>query len=79
MDFSEKASIRIQHWIGHNEHHAEEYGRFARDLEGAGYPAAARHVREMMELTRKSTEMLRKALSVMGNGGRDGRGPTDPA
>ena len=65
MEFSEKAKIRLGHWITHNDHHQEEYEIFAEQLDAAGENESARYVREMIELTQKSTECLRKALEAL--------------
>jgi len=65
MDFVEKASIRLEHWITHNEHHQEEYGKFAEQLEAAGKKESADHVREMMTLNAGSTDCLQKALNSL--------------
>ena len=35
MDFMEKAKIRLDHWISHNDSHCEEYEAFAKQLEEA--------------------------------------------
>lgn len=65
MDFIEKARIRLENWISHNDHHREEYEEFAEQLEDAGKNASSQHVREMIELTAKSNEFLRKALRAL--------------
>ncbi|MBW1935595.1 MAG: hypothetical protein JRI79_12895 [Deltaproteobacteria bacterium] len=65
MEFAEKARLRLEHWITHNDHHLEEYEMFADQLEEAGRIESARHVREMIELTAKSTESLRRALKAL--------------
>ncbi len=65
MDFNEKARIRLEHWIDHNEHHLEDYEQFANELEGAGRIESARSIREMMDLTRKSTTCLKNALDTL--------------
>jgi hypothetical protein len=62
MEFTEKAKIRLEHWIDHNEHHQEEYELFGEQLEDAGKIESARAIREMVDLTAKSTAMLKKAL-----------------
>ena len=36
MDFVEKALVRLNHWIAHNDSHQEEYEKFAAQLEEAG-------------------------------------------
>ena len=65
MDFVEKAHVRLNHWIAHNESHQEEYERFAAELEEAGKPASALKIREMVTLSKRSNECLRKALAAL--------------
>jgi predicted transcriptional regulator len=65
MDFVEKARIRLENWTTHNDQHMEEYDRFADQLEQAGKKESANHVREMIQLTSKGTECLRKALAAL--------------
>jgi hypothetical protein len=65
MDFSEKAKIRMEHWLKHNESHITEYGRFVKELEAAGMQAGAGHIREMIAWTAKGNACLREALEVI--------------
>ena len=65
MELNDKARIRMEHWIAHNDHHLEEYQDFADELEAAGQVDSAMHVREMIELTRKSNECLRLAIEKL--------------
>ena len=65
MEFIEKAKVRIEHWIHHNEHHGEEYEMFAEQLEEAGKNKSAEYVREMIDLASKSSECLKKALEAL--------------
>ena len=65
MDFVEKARIRLEHWITHNDHHQEEYEMFAEQLQDAGKMESAGNIREMMKLTAKGTDCLRKALKAI--------------
>ena len=65
MDFIEKAKIRLEHWITHNDHHQEEYEMFAEQLEEANRKESAKYIREMIELNTKSNECLRKALKTL--------------
>ena len=65
MDFAEKARIRLEHWITHNDHHHEEYEMFVDQLAQVGKQESAKYVKEMMELTAKGTECLRKALKAL--------------
>ncbi|MCG6879170.1 MAG: hypothetical protein LJE96_08510 [Deltaproteobacteria bacterium] len=62
MEFVEKAKIRLEHWITHNDHHHEEYDLFAEHLEDAGKTESAKAIREMIELSEKSNQCLRDAL-----------------
>jgi len=65
MDFVEKSRIRLEHWITHNDHHQEEYEMFAEQLQDAGKKESADNIREMMKLTAKGTDCLRKALKAI--------------
>jgi hypothetical protein len=65
MDFVEKARIRLEHWITHNDHHQEEYEMFAEQLEAANKKESATHLREMISLNSKSTECMRDALKAL--------------
>lgn len=62
MEFVEKAKIRLEHWITHNDHHHEEYDLFADQLEDAGKSESAKAIREMIKLSAKTNDCLRDAL-----------------
>jgi hypothetical protein len=65
MDFSEKAKIRIEHWIKHNQDHLQEYETFARELENFAKHDSARYIREMAALMAESTDLMGKALKAL--------------
>ena len=65
MEFIEKARIRIEHWINHNEDHLQEYEPFAHELESAGKNESARYIREMTALITQSNDCLRRALKAL--------------
>jgi hypothetical protein len=65
MDFVEKAKIRLEHWIAHSDHHYEEYAMFADQLQEAGKLESAEQIREMVDLSSRSTDCLRKALKAL--------------
>jgi len=65
MDFIEKARIRLENWITHNDHHQEGYEMFVEQLEEAGKNESSKHVREVIEMTARSNECLRKALKAL--------------
>lgn len=66
MELTDKARIRLETWISHNDHHREEYEMFAEQLEQMGKKESAGHVKDMLEMTAKGTECLRKALKALG-------------
>ncbi len=65
MEFIEKAKVRLEHWIHHNEHHEEDYINFADQLDEADKKESAAFIREMADLTSKSSECLKKALQKL--------------
>ena len=65
MDFKEKAQIRLQHWLSHNEDHVRDYRRFADELEAAGLAASGQAVREMADCAEKGNACLRTALRTL--------------
>jgi hypothetical protein len=65
MDFLEKAKNRLDHWITHNDHHQEAYEMFVEQLKEAGRIESSEHVRELVTLTAKSSECLRKAIKAL--------------
>lgn len=65
MEFVEKSRIILERWMSHSDHHLEEYEAFADELEGAGKVESAKAMREMAELTSRSTECLKRALKAL--------------
>jgi hypothetical protein len=66
MDFIDKARIRLEHWIHHSEDHSQEYVSLAEELEEAGKIESARLLRDMISLSTRSTECLKKAMKALG-------------
>jgi len=66
MNLLEKAGIRIDHWISHNENHLKEYEAFADELDAAGKSESARHVRKTAALTAEGNQCLRQATLTLG-------------
>jgi len=66
MDSVDKAKIRLEHWISHNEHHSEDYESLMKELEDAGKRESAAYIREMLDLSSRSAECLKKALKALG-------------
>jgi hypothetical protein len=65
MEIVDKARIRLEHWITHNDHHESEYAQFAEELERAGLDISAAELKRMIEFNAKSNECLRKALDAL--------------
>jgi ferric-dicitrate binding protein FerR (iron transport regulator) len=65
MDLIQKAGIRIEHWIEHNEEHAREYELFAQELKNAGKTESAQRILETAALTSQCSESLRRALKAL--------------
>ena len=66
MDFVEKARIRMEHWMTHNDHHHEEYQMFLEQLEDAGKTKSAAQIREMIQLSSRMNDCLRNAMKEIG-------------
>lgn len=67
MDLVEKARIRLEHWITHNDQHLEEYELLMKQLREAGKKESADYIREMTEFAAKGTHCLRNALNALGS------------
>ena len=65
MDFLEKTQVRLNHWLAHNEGHRAEYQKLAAELDGVGKTASAQQIREMVALSQRSDECLRRALDAL--------------
>ena len=72
MDFIDRATMRIEHWMEHNIGHLHSYEQFAAELEAGGVGDAARHVRAMAEHTRESQICLDSALAALREAGARG-------
>jgi ferric-dicitrate binding protein FerR (iron transport regulator) len=65
MDDLEKAKSRMQSWLQHNKEHQEEFEKLARRLEEAGQQETADYIREIVQLTARSSQCLRNALDAL--------------
>ena len=65
MDSIEKAKIRIEHWLKHNQDHLREYEEFAQELEKAGKKETAEHIRNMVTLFAQGDKNLQLALETL--------------
>jgi hypothetical protein len=67
MEFLEKATVRMKHWMEHNDSHRREYETFAAELDEANAAASAGYIRELAQLEQKSKECLQQALEALGS------------
>ena len=61
MSFSEKLVKLLDHWIQHNDHHAEDYQKWARDARENGQIEVADLLDSAAELTGTISDRLREA------------------
>lgn len=65
MDQRKKLLVIIEHWIEHNESHAEEYKRWAQTAQEMGIHQVKEEIEFAMEKIIRSNEHLKKALTFM--------------
>jgi hypothetical protein len=61
LSFSEKLVKLLDHWIQHNDHHAEDYRKWAKDARENGQVEVADLLVSAAELTGSISERLREA------------------
>jgi hypothetical protein len=61
LSFSEKLVKLLDHWIQHNDHHAEDYRKWAAQSRENGQDAVAELLDSAAELTDTITERFREA------------------
>ena len=69
MEATEKIRLLLQHWISHNESHAEEYRKWQAAADDAGLATAIAGAAEAMTGV---NEHLRQALALVGGGADSG-------
>ena len=63
LTFSEKLVKLLDHWIQHNDHHAEDYRKWAQDARKNGQTGVADLLESATELTGIISDRLREAGS----------------
>jgi hypothetical protein len=66
LSFSEKLVKLLDHWMKHNDHHVEDYLKWARAARENGQPAVAELLENAAELTGKISERFRMAADKAG-------------
>lgn len=61
LSFSEKLVKLLDHWIQHNDHHAEDYRKWAQDARDNDQAAVADLLESAADLTGTISEQLREA------------------
>jgi len=65
MDVVSKSTIRLVHWIEHNIEHLKSYSEVADTLEKEGSVAAAKKMRDAMQLVRAANLLFEEALDSL--------------
>jgi hypothetical protein len=65
MDQKEKLSVVIEHWIEHNESHAEEYKKWAQTAGELGLDSVRAEIEEAVGKLSQSNQHLEKALKTI--------------
>ena len=65
MDDREKLPIIIEHWIGHNESHMEEYRQWAEKAGELGLAAVKTRIAEATEAIIQSNNLFKEALKEL--------------
>ncbi|MGD8562064.1 MAG: hypothetical protein PVG03_06000 [Desulfarculaceae bacterium] len=69
MDFSEKAKIRLEHWVAHDQGHLTEYKAFAQELSDAGLAQSAEAISDLAGCVEKGIACMQRALASLDSGG----------
>ena len=70
MENKEKLRVLLQHWIDHNNGHAEEFERWRQTAQSEGASSVAHHIQEAIAAMKTANNALAHALEHAG-------GPTD--
>ena len=71
MENKEKLRVLLQHWIDHNEGHAEEFERWRQVADSDGEAGIASDIAEAIKSVGKANESLRAALTKAGGPAED--------
>ena len=62
LSFAEKLTKLLDHWIQHNDHHAEDYRKWAQEARQNKQAAVAEQLDAAAELTDTITDKFRQAV-----------------
>ena len=65
MDLQGKLEHLLHHWMEHNEGHAGEYEKWAKEAEAAGYTGAAESIKAAARVVVNANEKLQEAVKSL--------------
>jgi hypothetical protein len=68
MDFHEKAKIRLEHWVAHDQGHLTEYKAFAQELSDAGLAQSAEAINDLVGSVENGIDCMQRALAGLDSG-----------
>ncbi len=71
MENKEKLRVLLQHWIDHNNGHAEEFEKWRTIAEQDGEDGIAKHIADAITAISNSNSSLQDALSEAGGASKD--------
>ena len=69
LTFEEKMIKRLEHWLHHNDDHAETYRQWAQLARDGGMPDVGASIESAADMTRSINEKLQAALTRLQSGG----------
>jgi len=61
-----KLAVLLEHWMGHNRGHVEEFAKWAEKAREAGHAVVSQRILEAAGQMDKANEILQDALSELG-------------
>ena len=65
LSFAEKLTKLLDHWIQHNDHHAEDYRKWAHEARQNNQPGVAVQLESAAELTDAISDRFRNAAATV--------------
>lgn len=65
LTFTEKMAKLLDHWIQHNDHHAEDYRQWAQEARQNNQAVVAEQLESAAELTETISDRFRKAAETV--------------
>ena len=65
MNFAEKLTMLLNHWIDHNDSHQIDYKKWAAQAKEEGHQEVVDKILEAMQLFQEGNQRLRQAQQIM--------------